>query len=78
MWKMLSSPDQTTIIREVDDRIDEEGKLHFRFDKDECYHAELRLRNEDPVKIQVTFRPKLEREMPLSEEVREMLKTALV
>ena len=78
LWRNLTSSDQATIIREVDDRLDEEGNLHFRLDKDECYHAVLRLRNEDPIKIQVTLRAKLAREMPLSEAVREMLKTALV
>lgn len=78
LWKMLTSSDRATIMREVDDRLDDEGKLHFRLDKDECYHAVLRLRNEDPIKIQVTFRAKTAREMPLSEAVREMLKTALV
>ena len=71
---MLSSSDKVIIMREVDDRLDEEGNFHVRLDKDECYHAVLRLRNEDPIKIQVTFRAKLAREMPLSEAVRETLK----
>ena len=55
-WSRISLIDRQTVLSEVESRLDEEGRLHMRIDKQESFREILRLRDEDPIKVEFSFR----------------------
>lgn len=55
-WSKISTVDRQTVLNEVESRLDEEGRLHLRIDKQESFRETLRLRDQDPVKVEFSFR----------------------
>jgi RNA binding exosome subunit len=70
IWSSLSSEDRDTILDELDGRLDEEGRLHLRLDKQRCFRGTLRLNDKDAIKVQVCFR-----QLSDSTEVRRFLES---
>ena len=56
LYTRLRPRDQTRLLEELGSRIDEDGRLHLRFDKQDCFRGSLRLEDEDPVKVTVSLR----------------------
>src|SRR6266511_1659584 len=55
LWRNLSSLDRMRLLEELDNRFDEENRLHVRLDKQECFRGTLRLKDQDPIKAQFSF-----------------------
>jgi RNA binding exosome subunit len=56
VWKSLTSFDRAAVLRELDLHVDTSGALHLRFDKEEAFRGILKLKNQDPIKVQLSFR----------------------
>ena len=54
--RRLSPQDRSTLARDIESHIDEEERLHLRIDKQSCLTDEVRLGDEDPIKIRLTPR----------------------
>ena len=55
-WARLLTVDRDAILAELDARLDEEGRLHVRVDKQECFRGLLRIGDQDSIKIEVSFK----------------------
>jgi RNA binding exosome subunit len=56
LWSMLSRHDRETLIEDVDSKFDDQGRLHLRLDKQGCLLGTIELKDQDPVKVEVSFR----------------------
>lgn len=56
LYGKLGARDQTRLLEELGSRIDEDGRLHLRFDKQDCFRGKIRLEDEDPVKVTVSLK----------------------
>ena len=56
LYGKLGPSDQTMLLEELGTRIDEDGRLHLRFDKQDCFRGKIRLEDEDSVKVTVSLR----------------------
>lgn len=56
LYTKLRPRDQTRLLEELGSRIDEDGRLHLRFDKQDCFRGIVRLKDEDPVKVTVSLK----------------------
>ena len=71
LWNTLSSSDREILFGEVGSRLDEQGVLHLRLDKQGCLLGTIVLNDQDPVKVEVSFRSVLNSE----EEIRALLRS---
>jgi RNA-binding protein len=55
LWRRLSSIDQVSLLDDLGSRVDEDGRWHIRLDKQECFRGQLRLKDQDPIKLEVSF-----------------------
>src|SRR5207249_10832474 len=55
-WKSLPSFDRASILGALSNHLDQSGGLHLRLDKGEAFRGILRMKDQDPVKIQLSFR----------------------
>jgi len=51
----MSSVDRSILSDELDQCVDSDGNLYLRFDKQAAYLREIRLKQEDPIRIKVRF-----------------------
>ena len=56
LWKSLASFDRASILNALDKHLDPGGGLHLRLDKEEVFRGILRMKDQDPIKIQLSFR----------------------
>jgi len=54
----LSSLDRTFLSDNLDQCIDHDGNLYLRFDKQAAYRGEIRLRQDDPIRMKLKFHRK--------------------
>ena len=54
----LSSLDKTLLSDNLDQCIDHDGNLYLRFDKQAAYRGEIRLRQDDPIRMKLKFHRK--------------------
>jgi len=73
LWKTLPSRDRETLLNDLNNRLDDEGRLHLRLDKEQCFLGALRLKDPDPVKIEVSFRRASDPRLRFAEDVRQFL-----
>lgn len=73
LWRMLPSGDRETLLNDLDTRLDEEGRLHLRLGKEQCFRGALRLKDQDPIKILVSFRKSSDPGLRLAEDIRQFL-----
>ena len=55
LWMGLSSFDRVSILDALDKHIDSGGTLHLRVDKEEILRGILKMKEQDPIKIQLSF-----------------------
>lgn len=57
-WARLSALDRDATLVEIDARLDQEGRLHLRVDKQESFRGVLQLGDQDAIKIEVSLGPR--------------------
>jgi RNA-binding protein len=75
VWKSLASFDRASILRELDAHVDTSGALHLRFDKEEAFRGIVKLKDQDPIKIQLSFRTRIKSDLGLNEGIRQLLES---
>lgn len=68
-WGKLLPHERETLIAELETRLDEEGRLHLRMDKQSSLRGVLRLKEDDPIKVEIGFQARSD----LINQVREFL-----
>ena len=68
----LRSSDRAVILHDFESRLDPDGNLHLRLDKQESLRQNFSLKDQDPIKIQVAFRTKGASRAELYEQIREL------
>ena len=54
--KKLPTADRATLAREFESRLDDAGRLHMRLDKQACLLGEIRLGEQDPIKLELVLK----------------------
>jgi RNA-binding protein len=56
LWSLLPRNDQLRLIGDIETRLDGDGRLHLRFDKQAAFLGKVQLIEKDPIKLEVSFR----------------------
>lgn len=75
VWKSLASFDQASILRELDAHVDASGALHLRLDKEEAFRGIVKLKDQDPIKIQFSFRTRIKSDLGPNEGIKQLLES---
>jgi RNA-binding protein len=75
LWKSLPSFDRTSILDSLDTHLDPSRGLHFRLDKQEVSVGRLRMKDQDPIKIRLSFQTKVKSNLEPSEEIKQLLES---
>ncbi len=75
IWKSLTSSDRATILGELNAHVDTRGALHLRFDKEEAFRGIVKLKDQDPIKIQLSFRTRIKSNLGFNEGIKQLLES---
>ncbi len=75
LWKGLPSFDRASILDALDRYLDSGGGLHLRLDKEEVSRGILRLKDQDPIKIELSFKTRTKSDLGLNERVKQHLES---
>ena len=75
VWKSLTSFDRAAVLRELDLYVDTSGALHLRFDKEEAFRGIVKLKDQDPIKIQLSFRASAKPVVGLNQGIKQFLES---
>ncbi len=75
LWKSLPSFDRASILDALEKHLDPSGGLHVRLDKEEALRGILRLKDQDSIKIQLSFRTKINSDPGVGEAVKQLLES---
>ena len=73
LWKSLSSFDRASLLDALDKYLDPTGGLHLRLDKQEVSRGILRLKDQDPIKIYLSFQGRIKSDLELSKGIKQLL-----
>ncbi len=73
LWKRLSSFDRVSILDALEKHLDPSGSLHLRLDKEEVLRGIVRMKDQDPIKIHISFRTKVKSDLKPKEEIQQLL-----
>jgi RNA-binding protein len=75
VWKSLTSFDRASVLRELDAHVDTGGALHLRFDKEEAFRGIVKLKDQDPIKIQLSFMARIKSDLGANQGIRQFLES---
>lgn len=75
LWKSMAAFDREYVLSSLDKHLDQSGGLHLRLDKQEVSRGILRVRDQDPIKIHLSFRARVKSDLRLSEGIRQLLES---
>jgi RNA binding exosome subunit len=75
LWRKLPSHDRTLILDALDKHLDLKGGLHLRLDKEEAFRGILRMKDQDPIKIHLSFRTEIKSSLGVSERITHLLES---
>lgn len=75
LWTGLSSFDRVSILDVLDKHLDSSGTLYLRLDKEEILRGILKMKEQDPIRIQLTFRRSVKSDVESNHEVKEILES---
>jgi RNA binding exosome subunit len=73
LWKSLASFDRASILNALDKHLDPNGGLHLRLDKEEVFRGILRMKDQDPIKIHLSFRKEIKSGLDLNQGIKQLL-----
>jgi len=73
LMNSLEVEDQRLIVENMDTHMDEEGNLYLRVDKQAAYMGEVRLKQEDPIRIRVKLIDDISKRSLTADQVKELL-----
>jgi RNA binding exosome subunit len=77
VWKSLPSFDRASVLHSLDKHLDSGGGLHLRLDKEEVFLGTIRMKDQDPIKIQLSFRTRIKSNLKPSAEITELLESLM-
>ena len=75
LWKSLASFDRVLILDTLEKHLDPSGGLHLRLDKEELFRGILRVKDQDPIKIHLSFRKEIKSDLDLNRGIRQLLES---
>jgi RNA binding exosome subunit len=75
LWENLPSLDRVSILDTLEKHLDTSGGLHLRLDKEEVFRGTLRVKDQDPIKIQLSFRKEPKSDSNLIEGIKQLLES---
>ena len=55
LLKLFSNGERTALLHDLDSRMDDDGHLYVRLDKQQCLQGSVRLADQDPIKCEFSF-----------------------
>jgi RNA binding exosome subunit len=75
LWKGLPSFDRASILDALDKHLDSSGGLHVRLDKEDVFRGILRLKEQDPIKIHLSFQRRIKSDLEPNGEIKRFLES---
>lgn len=75
LWKNLPSLDRASVLDALDKHLDPTGRLHLRLDKQEVFRGILRMKDQDPIKIHLSFQRRVKSDLELTEGIKQFLES---
>jgi len=75
LWKSLPSFDRASVLNALDKHLDPSGGLHLRLDKQEVSRGILRMKDQDPIKIHLSFQKKIKSNLEFSDGIKQLLQS---
>jgi RNA binding exosome subunit len=75
LWKNLPSVDRASVLDALDKYLDSSGGLHLRLDKEDVFRGILRMKEQDPIKIHLSFRRRIKSDRGLNGEIKRLLES---
>ena len=73
LWKSLPNFDRASILDALSSHLDPSGGLYLRLDKGEAFRGILRMKDQDPIKLQLSFRRRIKSNLKPEEEIKQLL-----
>lgn len=71
----MVSFDRASILDALDKHLDPNGVLHLRLDKEEAFRGVFRIKDQDPIKIQLSFRKEIKSDLDPSQRIKQLLES---
>lgn len=75
LWSGMVSFDRASILDALDKRLDPSGVLHLRLDKEEAFRGMFRIKDQDPIKIQLSFKKEIKSDLDPVEGIKQLLES---
>jgi RNA-binding protein len=75
VWKSLASFDRASVLSELDAHVDTSGALHLRFDKEAAFRGIVKLKDQDPIKIQLSFKARIKSDLGPNQGIKQFLES---
>lgn len=75
LWRNLPSLDRASVLSGLDKHLDSSGWVHLRLDKEEVFRGVLRLKDQDPIKIQLSFQTRIKSDLGRKDAIRHLLES---
>lgn len=71
----MVSFDRVSILDALDKHLDPSGVLHLRLDKQEAFRRMFRVKDQDPIKIQVSFKKEIKSDLDPIQGIKQLLES---
>ncbi len=75
LWKNLPSFDRASVLHSLGKHLDSNGGLHLRLDKEEVFRGIISMKDQDPIKIHLSFRTRIKSSLEPREEISQLLES---
>lgn len=75
LWSGMVSFDRAAILDALDNHLDPSGVLHLRMDKEEAFRGMFRIKDQDPIKIQLSFKKEIKSDLDPSQGIKQLLES---
>ena len=75
LWTGMVSFDRASILEALDKHLEPSGVLHLRLDKEEAFRGVFRIKDQDPIKIQLSFKKEIKSDLDPSQGIKQLLES---